>query len=161
MQLALPPNALVLLIGASGSGKSTFARQHFRGTEIISSDHCRALVSDDEADQSASQDAFEIVYLIANKRLARGKLTVIDATNAMPEWRKPYLEIARAHGATPVAIVFDLPLETLLRHNAMRPGRTVHPAVIEKQAAAVQASLASLVPEGFSTVHRITQADAH
>ena len=82
MTLNIPELSLVLLVGPSGCGKSTFARKHFLSTEVISSDHCRGLVSDDESDQSASKDAFEIVYLIAAKRLARGRLTVIDATGA-------------------------------------------------------------------------------
>lgn len=62
--------SLVVLIGASGSGKSTFARRHFKPTEIISSDFCRGLVADDENDQSASGDAFDVLHYIAGKRLA-------------------------------------------------------------------------------------------
>ena len=77
----IPALSLVVLVGASGSGKSTFARTHFRATEVISSDFCRGLVSDDENDQAASKDAFEVLNFIAAKRLAAGRLTVIDATN--------------------------------------------------------------------------------
>ncbi|MEG4811864.1 AAA family ATPase, partial [Microcoleus sp. F8-D1] len=85
MKITFPELSLVVLIGASGSGKSTFARQHFLPTEIISSDYCRGLVSDDENNQAATADAFEVLHLIAAKRLAAGKLTVIDATNVQPE----------------------------------------------------------------------------
>ena len=87
-QINIPELCLVALIGPSGSGKSTFARQHFLATEVISSDACRAMVSDDENDQTVTSDAFDILYYIAAKRLAAGKLTVIDATNVRPEDRK-------------------------------------------------------------------------
>ena len=84
-------------IGASGSGKSTFARKHFKPTEVLSSDFCRGLVADDENDQTATKDAFEILHFIAAKRLAAGRLTVVDATNVQPEARKPLVELARQY----------------------------------------------------------------
>src|SRR5579883_1462190 len=105
MQLTIPELSLVLLIGPSGAGKSTFARRHFRPTEVLNSDHCRALVRDDETDQSATRDAFEVLHLIAAKRLAAGRLTVIDATNVQPEARRPLLAVARQYHCLPVAIV--------------------------------------------------------
>jgi protein phosphatase len=104
MHIKIPKLSLVVLIGASGSGKSTFARRHFRPTEVISSDYCRGLVSDDENDQAATNDAFELLHFIAAKRLARGRLTVIDATNVQPESRKPLVELARQHHCLPVAL---------------------------------------------------------
>ena len=73
MQLTIPESALVVLIGPSGAGKSTFARHHFRPTEVLSSDACRALVADDEADQAATPAAFEVLHCIAAKRLAAGR----------------------------------------------------------------------------------------
>ena len=91
----VPALCLVVLIGASGSGKSTFARRHFAPTEVISSDFCRGLVADDENDQSASRDAFDVLHYIAGKRLAAGRLTVIDATNVQPEARKQLIAIAQ------------------------------------------------------------------
>src|SRR5262245_4563184 len=109
MKITLPEFALVVLIGASGSGKSTFARTHFLPTETISSDFCRGLVSDDENDQAATKDAFEVLHYIAAKRLANMKLTVIDATNVQTEARQPLLNLARECHAVPVAIVLDLP----------------------------------------------------
>ena len=95
MILKIPEPSLVLLIGPSGSGKSTFASKHFKPTEILSSDFCRGLVSDDETDQTATKDAFEVLRFIAAKRLAAGKLTVIDATNVQGDARKPLLALAR------------------------------------------------------------------
>src|ERR671929_1412115 len=109
MTIKIPELALVVLIGASGSGKSTFARRHFKPTEVLSSDFCRALVSDDENDQAATKDAFEVLHFVAAKRLAAGRLTVVDATNVQPEARKPLLQLARSYHVLPVAIVFNLP----------------------------------------------------
>ncbi|MGH2710782.1 MAG: AAA family ATPase, partial [Actinomycetota bacterium] len=109
MNIEVPELSLVVLIGPSGSGKSTFASRHFKPTEVLSSDECRALVSDDENDQTVTKEAFEVLHFIAGKRLAGGKLTVVDATNVQPEARKPLVALARDHHVLPVAIVFDLP----------------------------------------------------
>ena len=88
MNISVPELSLVLLVGPSGSGKSSFARKHFLPTEVVSSDLCRALVSDDENDQSATADAFDVLHTLVRKRLARGKLVVVDATNVQPESRR-------------------------------------------------------------------------
>ena len=124
--MKIPKLSLVVLVGVSGSGKSSFARKHFKSTEIISSDHCRALVSDDENDLSATSNAFELVHFIAEKRLASGKLTVIDATNVQVEARKPLIAIARRFHALPVAIILDLPEKIFCTPNSwhLRPPRT-------------------------------------
>lgn len=111
MNLTLSELSLLVLIGASGSGKSSFARKHFKATEILSSDYCRGLVSDDENSQAATGEAFEVLHFIARKRLAAGKLTVIDATNVQPESRRPLVELAREFHCLPVAIVLHLPDE--------------------------------------------------
>src|SRR6516162_1872762 len=108
-KFSFPDLSLVVLIGASGSGKSTFARKHFLPTEVISSDYCRALVSDDENNLAATDDAFEVLHFVAAKRLAAGRLTVVDATNVKPEDREPLVELARQYHCLPVAIVLNLP----------------------------------------------------
>ena len=95
MRLDLPDPSLVVLIGASGSGKSSFARAHFRGTEVISSDFCRGLVADDENDQAATADAFAVLNFVAGRRLAQPRLTVVDATNVQREARRPLVALAR------------------------------------------------------------------
>ena len=109
-RIEVPEVGLVVLCGVSGSGKSTFARQHFAPTEIVSSDQCRALVSDDETDQSVTAAAFELLHSIVDKRLEIGRLTVVDATNTKPEDRQPIVEIARRWDVLATAIVFDLAL---------------------------------------------------
>ena len=109
MKIDVPSPSLVVLIGASGAGKSSFAAKHFKPTEVLSSDFCRGLVSDDENDQAATKDAFAVLHFIAARRLAAGRLTVVDATNVQRESRKPLVALAREHDLFPVAIVLDLP----------------------------------------------------
>src|SRR5215475_14916479 len=108
-ELTVPELSLVVLIGVSGSGKSIFGRTHFRPTEVISSDFCRGLVADDENDQAATPQAFELLHYIAGLRLATGRLTVVDATNVQPYARAALIRIAREHDTLPVAIVLDVP----------------------------------------------------
>lgn len=153
--LTIPDRGLVLLIGAAGSGKSTFARKYFASTEIVSSDALRAVVSDDEADQSASADAFELLRLIVAKRLRRGRLTVIDATNVRREARESLLALATHDSAPTTAIILNLPLEMCLARNLSRPARPVSPEVVEKQVADLAASLPGLAREGFGNVYVI------
>jgi len=151
--LTIPERGLVLLVGAAGSGKSTFARKHFKDTEIVSSDALRAAVSDDESDQSASGDAFQLLRLITVKRLPRGKLTVIDATNVQAGARKRLLALARTNAAPATAIVFHLPAAICLARNRARPDRQVSPEVVERQVADLLASLPQLAQEGFRHVY--------
>src|ERR1700735_609313 len=105
MKISIPNLSLVVLVGPSGSGKSTFARKHFLPTEVLSSDACRAMVSDEENNQGVTNDAFAVLHFIAAKRLTLGRLTVVDATNVQPEARKPLVELARQYHCLPVAIV--------------------------------------------------------
>ncbi len=153
MKLTIPELSFVVLIGVSGSGKSTFARKHFKPTEILSSDYCRGLVSDDENSQAATKDAFEVLHFIARKRLAAGKLTVVDATNVQPESRKSLVGIAREFHCLPVAIVLDLPERAAHDRNMSRPDRDFGPHVIRQQSQQLHRSLRGLEREGFRHVH--------
>src|SRR5580658_7122218 len=132
-ELGVPALSLVVLIGVSGAGKSTFARERFKPTEVISSDFCRGLVADDENDQSASADAFELLHFIVGKRLAAGRLTVVDATNVQPEARRALVTLAREYDVLPVALVLDVPESVCLARNATRPDRDFGAAVIRRQ----------------------------
>lgn len=160
MKIEIPELALVLLIGPSGAGKSRFARDHFLPTEVISSDDCRAWVSDDPTDQSATEDAFDLLTTIARKRLARGKLTVIDATNVQPEARKPLIELARSYHVLPVAIVLDMPVSLCLRRNQLREDRSLGPHVVRNQHNQLHRSLRGLKREGFRYIHHLTSPEA-
>lgn len=149
MRISIPNLSLVVLIGPSGAGKSTFAQAHFLKTEVLSSDFCRGLVSDSENDQAATNDAFDVLNFVASKRLAAGKLTVIDATNVQPEARKPLVKLAREFHVLPVAIVLDLPEKLCNGRNKDRPDRTFGPHVIRQQRSQLRQSLKKLSREGF------------
>src|SRR5213079_38401 len=120
---------------------STFARKHFKPTEILSSDYCRGLVSDDENSQAATNDAFEVLHFIAAKRLAAGKLVVVDATNVQPESRKPFVELAREFHCLPVAVVLNLPERLCQDRNQGRADRNFGPHVIRQQTQQLRRSL--------------------
>lgn len=152
MRIDLPQLSLVVLVGVSGAGKSTFARRYFKPTEILTSDLCRAMVSDDENDQSATADAFAVLHFIAGRRLARGLLTVVDATNVQPEARQPLIDLARAHYVLPVAVVFDLPLEILEERSRKRTDRELGGHVLRNQRSQLRRSLRDLQKEGFRHV---------
>lgn len=152
MKIEIPDPALLILIGPSGAGKSTFARQHFVPTEIVSSDHCRALITDDENNQSATGDAFELLHFLAAKRLLYRRLTVIDATNVRSRARRPLLNLAKKHRLPVIGIVFDLPLQLCDERNHGRSERTVGPFAIGRQIAQLRRSLPELQAEGFAAV---------
>lgn len=152
MKISIPELSLVVMIGASGSGKSSFAREHFKPTEVLSSDFCRGLVSDDENDQAATRDAFDVLNYIAGKRLAAGRLTVVDATNVQPEARKPLVALAREHDVLPVAIVLNLPEKLCHERNRERPERDFGPHVVRNQTRQLRRSLKRLKKEGFRHV---------
>jgi protein phosphatase len=152
-ELSIPELSLVVLVGVTGSGKSTFAKTHFKPTEVISSDFCRGLVADDENDQSATPAAFEVLRFIVGHRLKAGRLTVIDATNVQPEARRDLVLLAREHDVLPVAIVLDLPERLCAERNAERPDRDFGPHVIRRQRASLRRSVNHLGREGFRTVH--------
>lgn len=151
--LTIPRRSLVLLVGPAGSGKSTFAEKHFSPLQVIASDHCRALVCDDPADQSATRAAFELVHFIAARRLEFGRLTVIDATNVEAQRRRGLLTLAREHNFPLVAIVFDVGEEAAVRQNYQRQDRQVSAEVIRRQCEELSLSRKSLSREGFSRVY--------
>ena len=141
MNVQIPELALVVLIGPSGSGKSTFARRHFKPTEILSSDFCRGLIADDENDQTATNDAFAVLHFIAGKRLAAGRLTVIDATNVQEEARRPLVALAREHDVLPVAIVLHPADGVCHERNRGRADRSFGPHVVRQQTLSTRRSL--------------------
>ncbi len=159
MTFTIPELSLVVLIGPSGCGKSTFARKHFKPTEVMSSDAFRALVSDNENDQSSTDDAFAALHFVAARRLARAKLTVVDATNVQPEARKPLVALAREYHVLPVAIVLDLPERVCHDRNRLRPDRDFGPHVIRNQRSQLHRSLRGLGREGFRHVHVLKSQD--
>jgi protein phosphatase len=151
--IEIPELALVALIGASGSGKSSFGRQHFLATEVLSSDFFRGLVSDDENDQAATHDAFDSLSFMLEKRLARGKLTVVDATNVRAEDRKRLIEKARKYHCFAIAIVLNTSEKTCLERNSTRPDRAFGPHIVRRQISDLKRGLRGMEREGFRHVH--------
>lgn len=152
MNIKIPELSLVVLIGASGSGKSTFARRHFKPTEILSSDACRAWVADDENDQTVSTEAFSVLHHIAGRRLSLGNLTVIDATNVQDDSRRPLITLAREFHVLPVAIVFDLPARVCIDRNRSRTDRNFGDHVIHGHRRLLHRALGRLQRDGFRHV---------
>ncbi|MCB1302183.1 MAG: AAA family ATPase, partial [Tetrasphaera sp.] len=144
---------LVVLVGVSGSGKSSFARRHFLPTEVLSSDFCRGLVADDENDQAASADAFDVLHHIAGVRLRRGRLTVVDATNVQQRSRADLVKLAREHDVLVDAIVLDVPEAVAQERNRAREERDFGPHVVRGQHRDLMRSLRKLEREGFRRVH--------
>ena len=159
MKITLPELSLVLLIGPSGSGKSSFGRKHFLATEVVSSDFCRGLVSDNENDQSATSDAFDLLHTILRKRLTRGRLTVVDATNVQPEARKSLIELAHEFHVLPCAIVFDLPEKLCHERNAQRPDRQFGSHVVRNQCQQLRRSMRGLESEGIRHISKLSSLE--
>ncbi|GAA3344067.1 polynucleotide kinase-phosphatase [Amorphoplanes nipponensis] len=152
-EIDIPELALVALVGISGSGKSTFARAHFKPTQVLSSDYFRGLVADDENDQSASGAAFDVLHYVAGKRLAAGRLTVVDATNLQPHARAGLVKVAREHDVLPVAVVLDVPEALAWERTQARPDRTFGRQVLNRMHRDLRRSLGQLAREGFRKVH--------
>jgi polynucleotide kinase-phosphatase len=159
VNITIPELSLVVLIGPSGCGKSSFARAHFKPTEVLSSDFCRGLVSDDENAQAATKDAFEVLHFVARKRLAAGRLTVVDATNVQPESRKPLVALAREFHVLPVAIVLNLSEKLCHERNQNRPDRQFGPHVVRNQSQQLRRSLRGLEREGFRHVFTLSTTE--
>ncbi|MGB2720471.1 MAG: polynucleotide kinase-phosphatase [Rhodococcus sp. (in: high G+C Gram-positive bacteria)] len=156
----IPDRSLVVLVGISGSGKSSFAAQHFGPYETVSSDVCRGMVSNDPNLQSATKDAFALLEFLVAIRLRAGLLTVVDATNVQPTARKALIALAREHDVLPVAVVLDVPESVCAQRNAERTDRTFGRDVLRRQQSQLQRSMRGLSKEGFRSVHVLDGVDA-
>ncbi len=160
MIIDIPDMTLVALVGATSSGKSTFAARHFAPTEVLSSDTFRALVSDDANSLDATRDAFAALHFVAERRLARGRLVVVDATNLQREARAGLVRLARAAHVTPMAVVLDVPLSELKARHAARDDRSFPSRVVRQHHAQFRQSVGSLKREGFRRVVRLDGVEA-
>ncbi len=158
--VSVPERSLVVLIGVSGSGKSTFAAKHFEPTQVVSSDYCRGVVADDESDQTATSEAFALLHHIVGVRLRLGLLTVVDATNVQPQARASLVQLAKEHHVLADAIVLDIDPAVAADRNAARADRTFGEAVVRRHHRDLRRSLRRLGKEGFRRVHRLHGVDA-
>ncbi len=159
MKLSIPDPSLVLLVGPSGAGKSTFATSQFGFTEIISSDALREMLADDPSDQDASAEAFRVLGILANGRLKRRLLTVIDATNLRAVDRRRFRQLAARYGIPTIAVAFDLPAELFAVHNRQRPDRMVDAEVLADQTERMRDAMTDLVDEQYAALCVIRDAD--
>jgi protein phosphatase len=159
MNLHFPELSLLLLVGSSGSGKSSFARKHFLPTEVLSSDFFRGMISDDQGDQRVSPDAFAVLHLALEKRLKHGRFTVLDTTHLKPSSRKAAFEYAQKAHVPVYAIVFDLPQELCQQQNLNRPDRVVESRVVTKHHELLQQALKEMQEEGFKAIHRLSSKE--
>lgn len=159
MRIEIPELAVVAIMGASGSGKTTFAKKYFKSTEILSSDYFRGLISDDENNQLVSADAFETLFFVADKRLKAGLLTVIDATNVQKDGRKSILDLAREQNCHAVAIVLNIPESICKERNSNRPDRNFGDHVVKRQSEQLRRSLKYLEKEGFRYVYIVNSEE--
>ena len=159
-EIQLPDPCLVVLVGAAGAGKSTFAARHFASHEILSSDAYRALLAGDPADQRATRAAFGALHRELGHRLADRHLVVVDATSATAPARGVLLRAAGAAGVPAVAIVLDLPADVVLARNAARRARAVPEAAVRRHLRDLAAAGADreLAAEGFALVVRLRSA---
>jgi protein phosphatase len=158
--LEIPDPALVVMVGVSGAGKTTFCARHFASEEVFSSDRARGVVSGDENDQRATVAAFDLVRAQVETRLAHGRLAVVDATNVRAEHRRPFVAMARAHGLPSVAIVLNVPEVLARQRNRARPERRVTQYAIEQQRSALRRSMNRIEAEGFMPVFVLHSAEA-
>ncbi|GAA4907608.1 polynucleotide kinase-phosphatase [Stackebrandtia albiflava] len=153
VEIRVPAMSLLVLVGVSGSGKSSFAARHFRPTQVISSDFCRGLVSDDENDQTSTPDAFDVLHYIVGTRLRRGLFTVVDATNVQPEARRELIALARRHHVLADAVVLEVDPAEAQRRNDSRADRDFGTHVIPRQHRELRRSMRGIRREGFRRVH--------
>ena len=161
--ITVPEPALVVMIGAAGSGKSTFAARHFAASEVVSSDALRAVIAGDQSDQRRNAAVFRRLHGDIERRLSSAMMTVVDATNAERGARVALVSRARAAGIAAIAIVLDLPVVVVLARNAGRReagGRAVDPAIVRRHLDRI-ASLEGergLTAEGFAAAWIIRSA---
>jgi F420-dependent oxidoreductase-like protein len=151
--LRLPDPCLVILVGASASGKSHWASEWFAPDQIVSSDRLRAVVGTGERDQRASRDAFELLSLIVEKRMRRRLTTVIDSTGLEAGRRAAWLATAEQAGVPAYAIVFDAPDEVVHARNRER-GMPVPRKVVAGQLEVTAGATVALRDEPFAGVHQ-------
>jgi protein phosphatase len=160
MEIKIPKFSLVVMIGVSSAGKSSFAKKHFKKTEIVSSDECRAIISDDENDQTVTKDAFALLHYIISKRLKNMYLTIVDATSVQKESRKTLIHLARKYHYIPIAIVLDIPEQICQDRHKVRQDRNFDDYVISKQYQDLKRSVKYLKYEGFKKVYILRSAEA-
>ncbi len=156
IRLARP--SLVVLCGPAACGKSNFAARHFRSSQVVSSDRCRALVSDDESDQRFNEEAFSLIHFIVEKRISVNRLSVVDSTALTVGARRSLLSLARRYHVPCVLFLFHVSLEKCLARDKNRE-RSVGAPTVEKQFQLFQEACSGVQKEGFDHVVEFREED--
>ena len=151
MELRLPAPCLVVLVGASSSGKSTWAAGTFRETEIVSSDRLRGVVGAGEDDQQAGAAAFSILEQIVVERMRRRLTTVVDTLGFDRDNRRRWAGLAHEAGLPAFVVVFDTPADQARARNTERP-RPIPKSVLDKQLIRFRIVRAEIDDDGFDRV---------
>lgn len=126
---------LVVMVGLSGSGKSTVAKERYATHTYISSDDLRAELYGDVNDQRHNGKIFEEMFRRSIAALEMGQSVVYDATNLSAKRRKSLISNVRAAIKTDIwctACVVLTTFENCLIRNASRD-RVVPEEVIRRQ----------------------------
>ena len=158
IKITVPRRTLLVLCGPAGSGKSTFAAQRFIPTSIVSSDDCRAMICDDEANQQVNRDTFDLFHYIIQKRMYLGRFTVADSTALQSFARRKLREQARRSGYHACLLIFNTPIEVCLERDKLRP-RMVGELVIARHNDLLQKTLLDAPSEGWKQVHVLGVGD--
>jgi predicted kinase len=156
--ITIPRRTLLVLCGPAGSGKSTFAAERFGATTIVSSDHCRTMICDDENNQTVNRDTFELFHLIIQKRLFLGRFTVADSTALQPDARRKLRELSRHYGYFGCLLIFNIAPEICLERNKNRL-RLVEERVIPYHSGLLQRALLDTPQEGWEQIHILGEHD--
>ncbi len=156
--ITIPHRTLLVLCGPAGSGKSTFATQRFATTTIVSSDHCRAMICDDENNQKVNRDTFELFHLIIQKRLSLGRFTVADSTALHPDARRKLRDLSRHFGYFGCLLIFNIPPEICLERNKSRH-RLVEERVIPYHTGLMQRAILDTPQEGWDLIKILGEQD--
>ncbi|MBA2719852.1 MAG: AAA family ATPase [Chloroflexi bacterium] len=161
--IEVPVPSLVVLVGPAGSGKSTLAARLFAADEVLSSDALRAAIGGDAANQRATRPAFAVLHREVRRRLAGGRLVVVDATNVELTARRALVRLAADAGLAATAIVLALRATEVHARNLGRSGRVVPADVVDRHLAAMarlghtpEAIATSLRNEGFAAAAVVT-----
>ena len=159
LTLQLPRRTLLVLCGAAGCGKSTFASNFVTAhtnldlhpTSIVSSDYCRAVICDDENNQLVSRDSFELFHFILHKRMQQSVFTIADSTALKAMARYPLLDLAQRHRYTACLLIFDVPMAQCVERDQQRP-RSVGASVIAYHYDLLQQTLLDAQREGWQQI---------
>lgn len=140
---------LIVLMGAPGSGKSTYAKRFPRW---VTTDALRVMKADGRVVEDVDVDGlFDRAFSSVVAVLKTNQRVVLDTPAAHPLTRQRALAVATAYHASARLVVFTTDVETCVRRQADRQF-PVPEEVVRRMHAEVEAQRVSLADEGWTTV---------